>query len=103
MTQEIGELIYDDETFKLFTLVLLFSEVDEQSELSRLRDSYLNIIRRRISNLQASNPHRQDSNFQNSDELAIGSLVYSKFSYCVAAIKEISVLVQKLLARIKIA
>ena len=96
LTQEIGELIHDDETFRLFTLVLLFSDVDKPN-LTRLRDSYLSIIRRRLS-------HLQDSNFQNyDDDLAIGSLVYSKFSSCVAGIKELSFFVQKLLDRLKTA
>ena len=97
LTQEIGELIHDDQTFRLFTLVLLFSDVDNQPNLTRLRDSYLSIIRRRLS-------HLQDSNFQNyDDDLAIGSLVYSKFSSCVAGIKELSFFVQKLLDRLKTA
>ena len=97
LTQEIGELIHDDQTFRLFTLVLLFSDVDNQPNLTRLRDSYLSIIRRRLS-------HLQDSNFQNyDDDLAIGSLVYSKFSSCVAGIKELSIFVQKLLDRLKTA
>ena len=96
LTQDIGELIHDDETFRLFTLVLLFSDVDNQPNLTRLRDSYLSIIRRRLS-------HLQDSNFQNYDDLAIGSLVYSKFSSCVAGIKELSFFVQKLLNRLKTA
>ena len=95
LTQDIGELIHDDQTFRLFTLVLLFSDVDNQPNLTRLRDSYLSIIRRRLS-------HLQDSNFQNyDDDLAIGSLVYSKFSSCVAGIKELSIFVQKLLDRLK--
>ena len=97
LTQDIGELIHDDQTFRLFTLVLLFSDVDNQPNLTRLRDSYLSIIRRRLS-------HLQDSNFQNyDDDLAIGSLVYSKFSSCVAGIKELSFFVQKLLDRLKTA
>jgi hypothetical protein len=96
LTQYIGELIHDDETFRLFTLVLLFSDVDNQPNLTRLRDSYLSIIRRRLS-------HLQDFNFQNYDDWAIGSLVYSKFSSCVAAIKELSFFVQKLLDRLKTA
>ena len=97
LTQGIGELIHDDQTFRLFTLVLLFSDVDNQPNLTRLRDSYLSIIRRRLS-------HLQDSSFQNYDnDLAIGSLVYSKFSSCVAGIKELSFFVQKLLDRLKTA
>ena len=97
LTQGIGELIHDDQTFRLFTLVLLFSDVDNQPNLARLRDSYLSIIKRRLS-------HLQDSNFQNyDDDLAIGSLVYSKFSSCVAGIKELSFFVQKLLDRLKTA
>ena len=96
LAKDIGELIQDDETFRLFTLVLLFSDVENQPNLTRLRDSYLSIIRRRLS-------HLQDSSFQNYDDLAIGSSVYSKFSSCVAGIKELSFFVQKLLARLKIA
>ena len=97
LTQEVGKLIYDDETFKLFTLVLLFSNVDHNhpESLSSLQNSYLNVIRRRL------NIHSfEDFSLQNYDTLAMGNLVYSKFNTCILAINELTHIVQKLMAKL---
>ena len=52
LTADLSDLINDEETFRLFTLVLLFSDVDNSTgQLRILQNSYLNVLRRRISHL----------------------------------------------------
>ena len=97
LIKNIGQIIYNDETFKLFVLVLLFSDINEcnSESLTCLRNSYLNVIRRRLDHL-----HIDDYSSVNYDNLAIGAMVYSKFNSCIVDIKELSTFMEKLLAKL---
>ena len=97
LIKHIGEIIYNDETFKLFVLVLLFSDIDDchSQSLTCLRNSYLNVIRRRLDHV-----YIEDYSVVNYDNLAIGHMIYSKFNSCIVDIKELSTFMQKLLAKL---
>ena len=99
LTKDISELIYDEETFRLFTLVLLFSDMDISPApgLAQLRNTYLNIIRRRLGHMDFGDV-ASDVDYNN---LAVGNMVYSRFNSCIAGIKELTIFVQKLLNAIK--
>ena len=77
LVKEVGDLIQDQETFKLFTLALLFS-CNEVSipEIKLLKDTYLNVIRRR-RNLDVDFMHQNESS---NEKLAFGHLEYSRFN-----------------------
>merc|ERR1719266_2070453 len=99
LTKDISELIYDEETFRLFTLVLLFSDMDISPApgLAQLRNTYLNIIRRRLGHMDFGDV-ASDVDYNN---LAVGNMVYSRFNSCIAGIKELTIFVQKLLNAVK--
>ena len=91
LATSVGEYIQNTETFKLFTLVLLFSDIDDIPTISRLRNSYLNIIRRRSNSLCHGAKSRDElKNF------AFGNVVYSKFNECICTVKELAMIVRKL-------
>ena len=90
----VGELIQDDETFKLFTLAVLFSVEQEECsspEMGLLKNTYLNIIRRRTSYLS----HKVDDGIV--EDLTFGQLVYSRFSSCVSSVKDVAMFCQKVM------
>ena len=91
----VGELIQDQENFKLFTLVLLFSDDEACSpEMKVLRNTYLNVIRRRNSYLfTGDDPHNELNN------LTFGHLVYSRFSSSISSIKELALYCVKVMGR----
>ena len=99
LTKDISELIYDEETFRLFTLVLLFSDMDISPApgLAQLRHTYLNVIRRRLGHMDFGDVSL-DVDYNN---LAVGNMVYSRFNSCIAGIKELTIFVQKLLNAVK--
>ena len=101
LIKNIGQIIYNDETFKLFVLVLLFSDINEcnSESLTCLRNSYLNVIRRRLDHLHIDD-YSDDYSSVNYDNLAIGAMVYSKFNSCIVDIKELSTFMEKLLAKL---
>ena len=91
----VGELIQDQENFKLFTLVLLFSDDEACSpEMKVLRNTYLNVIRRRNSYLFTGDDSHNELN-----NLTFGHLVYSKFSSCISSIKELALYCVKVMGR----
>ena len=95
LTADLSDLINDEETFRLFTLVLLFSDVDETTgQLKILQNSYLNVLRRRISHLVSTKEE-----FKN--DLALGNLMYSRFSTLMAGIKQMTTFVHKLFTQLK--
>ena len=91
----VGELIQDQENFKLFTLVLLFSDDEACSpEMKVLRNTYLNVIRRRNSYLFTGDDSHNELN-----NLTFGHLVYSRFSSCISSIKELALYCVKVMGR----
>lgn len=88
LVTNIGEVIQNVETFKLFTLVLLFSDVEDIPSILKLRNCYLNVIRRRNHHLLAE--------ASGANDLAFGSMVYSRFNACVCDVKELAMIVRKL-------
>ena len=89
-----GDLIQDQETFKLFTLGLLFSGNEVSiPEIKLLKDTYLNVISRR-KNLDVDLMYQSESSIEN---MAIGHLVYSRFNSCISSIKELSIYIQKVM------
>ena len=93
MTTEVSELLYDDEMFKLFVLVLLFSDVDNTPSLMSLRNSYLTAIQRRQIHFSSDLPDQ--------DSLCLGNSFYSKFNSSITSIKELSNFVNKLLIKLQ--
>ena len=92
LVTDIEDLISDEETFRLFTLVLLFFEVDSECftpQLTSLRNSYINVLRRRLGKYW-------DTSLE-SNEFAVGNTIYSRFGQCIAGIKKLVSFVQKLL------
>ena len=95
LTADLSDLINDEETFRLFTLVLLFSDVDSSTgQLKVLQNSYLNVLRRRISHLAET-----AQEFKN--DYALGNLMYSRFSTLMAGIKQMTTFVHKLFTQLK--
>ena len=95
LVTSVGELIQDQENFKLFTLVLLFSDDEACSpELKVLRNTYLNVIRRRNSYLFTGDDSHNELN-----NLTFGHLVYSRFSSCISSIKELALYCVKVMGR----
>ena len=95
LTADLSDLINDEETFRLFTLVLLFSDVDNSiGQLKVLQNSYLNVLRRRISHLVLAKEE-----FKN--DLALGNLMYSRFATLLAGIKQMTTFVHKLFTQLK--
>ena len=91
----VGELIQDQENFKLFTLVLLFSDDEACSpEMKVLRNTYLNVIRRRNSYLFTGDDSDNELN-----NMTFGHLVYSRFSSCISSIKELALYCVKVMGR----
>ena len=92
MVKTVGELIQDQETYKLFTLALLFSFDEEiySPEMGLLKNTYLNIIRRRTSYLS----HLADDSVE---DMAFGQLVYSRFSSCISSVKDVAMFCQKVM------
>jgi len=94
LTADLSDLINDEETFRLFTLVLLFSDVDDSGQLKILQNSYLNVLRRRIS-------HLVETKQEFKHDLALGNLMYSRFSTLMAGIKQMTTFVHKLFTQLK--
>ena len=95
LTADLSDLINDEETFRLFTLVLLFSDVDSDSgSLKMLQNSYFNVLRRRLSHLVET-----DQEFKS--DYALGNLMYSRFSTLMAGIKQMTTFVHKLFTQLK--
>ena len=90
LVKNVGEILQDQETMKLFTLALLFSDEEVSSpEMAKLRNTYLSIIKRRTNYLGRKD---DDDYSENSIEnLAFGQLVYSRFSSCVSSCKELAI------------
>ena len=94
LVKGVCDLIQDQETFKLFTLALLFSGNEVSiPEIKLLKDTYLNVIRRR-KNLDMDFMYQNESSNEN---LAFGHLVYSRFNSCISSIKELSIYIQKVM------
>ena len=92
LVNDISDLISDEETFRLFTLVLLFFDVDSESfppQLTSLRNSYINVLRRRLGKYWDTS--------LDCNEFAVGNTIYSRFGQCIAGIKKLVSFVQKLL------
>ena len=95
LVTSVGDLIQDQTNFKLFTLVLLFSDDEACSpEMKVLRNTYLNVIRRCNSYLFTG-----DDSLDELDNLTFGHLVYSKFSSCISSIKELALYCVKVMGR----
>ena len=94
LTADLSDLINDEETFRLFTLVLLFSDVDDSGQLKVLQNSYLNVLRRRIS-------HLVETKEEFKNDLALGNLMYCRFSTLMAGIKQMTTFVHKLFTQLQ--
>ena len=89
LVKNIGELVlHGHETFKLFSLVLLFSDVENSSKLNELRNNYLNVIRRKHN-------HLYHLEAQHSD-VAFGNYMYSRFNASVCDVKELAMIIRKI-------
>lgn len=98
LTTDLSDLIDDEETFRLFTLLLLFSDVDDHSFPKSVKDlqmSYFNVIRRRLCHLLFAN------NLEQETDLALGNMVYSRFSTLIIGIKQMTNFVHKLFSQLK--
>ena len=91
LAENIGALIQNPESFKLFALVLLFSESDDIPAIRDLRNYYLNIIRRRHNMLYNEDVPEED----NIKSIASGNMVYSRFNSCICDVKELAMILRK--------
>ena len=86
LVKVIGETVKDDTMLKLFMMVLLFKDDGingANSELKKLQDFYLNIIRRKQGTI--------GEDFGTS----IGVEVYSRFQSCIKDIQKLSLILAK--------
>ncbi len=95
LNRNIGSLIKDPEMYKLLTLVLLFSDVDDSTMpgVARLRDQYLSILRRRRSWLMLTNDNEEEDEER---RIAFGNVQYSRFNSCLCDVKELAMIIQKI-------
>ena len=84
----IGETVKDDNMLKLFTMVMLFKDngIKEASELKKLQEFYLNIIRRKHDSIG-----RDVRTYRTS----FGVDVYSRLQSCIKDIQKLSLLLAK--------
>ena len=88
LVQEIGVIIHDETTFKLFMLLFMFSDFDHVEEIRMLRSNYLNLfLRRKGMSFQAGTPGIQN---------AIGSDYYCSLSTCAMKVKELTKIMMKM-------
>ena len=91
LIRNVEELITKPDMFQLFALALLFSDSDNLPGMNKLRNSYLNLIRRKLSHASTDEmgqdrPHSE----------LIGNHVYSKFNACICDVKEIAMILSKM-------
>ena len=88
LVQEIGTIIHDETTFKLFMLLFMFSDFDHVEEIRMLRSNYLSLfLRRKGMDLQTEYPDVQN---------AIGRDYYCSLSSCVRKVKELTHIMMKM-------
>ena len=92
----IGSLIQDPDMHKLLTLVVLFTDVDyeDMPDIVRLRDRYMNILRRRQRRLGDDKALADD--WDDEDGFVYGQLLYSRFNSCICDVKELTTIIAKL-------
>ena len=88
-SKNISSIINSEMRFKVFCMVLLFSEIKAKagSPLHLLKNNYLNIISRRDGCLGVDDKNAQ---------LAFGRNVYSKINSCIEDVKKLAIIMQKL-------
>ena len=88
LVQEIGAIIHDETTFKLFMLLFMFSDFDHIEEIRMLKSNYLNLfLRRKGMSFQTECPDVQN---------AIGRDYYCSLSSCVRKVKELTKIMMKM-------
>ena len=84
----IGETVKDDTMLKLFTMVMLFKDngINGTSELKKLQESYINVIRRKQGSI-----YKDVGSYGTS----LGVEIYSRFQSCIKDIQKLSLLLAK--------
>ena len=90
LTKRLGILIYNPEIFKLFVLLLLFSDSIEVQGLKNVWESYLGIIQRRHNHVY------NESLSHNEEDLPLGNMMYSRIKSCIIDIKKLGEILAKI-------
>lgn len=98
LVQNIGSMICKDvDTFKLVTLITLFSETHSNSTgpIRDLRLKYSKILKRRQRSIMPSGS-LADCERDYEENVAFGNALYSRFNSCVCDVKELAMIVKKI-------
>ncbi len=91
LIRNVEEMIKKPDMFQLFALALLFSDSDNLPVMNKLRNSYLNLIRRKLSD-----DSTDEIGLDRPNSELIGNHMYSKFNACICDVKEIAMIVTKM-------
>jgi hypothetical protein len=97
LVRRIGSLIHEGTSFKLLSMILLFSDVNENDlpEIVNLRNQYLSITIRKHNN-ELFNNCSSNNDLDDVRSVAFGNNLYSRFNSCVCDVKELAMILQKM-------
>merc|ERR1712062_592478 len=112
LTHRIGDFIKDKTIYQLFSIVLMFSDVDtrELKGLHLLKNKYMNTIRRKVDaqwreanrakKRKGTKASSADSDSSDDDDdfesVNVGATIIDQFNACVCDVKELSTIIAKL-------